>query len=181
MSGDETSREPLLATSGETPTKTNTPRGVYKFEFSNTSSLVSKAFCLTLLLVVVFTALIGIPTIIEYETVIAPTPKQFSRYSLLMYVMALNGMLLLLGGRCIVSVISYPYSSHLFRRNLARTTNQKFGEEFKRCVNKLVDVAEQLTLQGEQDPIVSDILLGTQDGEYLESQGVDEEGGQVTL
>jgi hypothetical protein len=93
-------------------------------------------------LILLFTVLIGLPTIVEYETVIEPGPKQLSRYSLLLYMMAFNGLLLILGGRCIVSVISYPYSSILFRRNLARTTNQKFGEEFKRCVNRLVDVVE---------------------------------------
>lgn len=97
---------------------------------------------MTIFLILVFTVLIGVPTIFEYETAIATVPKDFSRYFLLLYVMALNGLLLLLGGRCIVSVISYPYSSFLFRRNLARTTNQKFGEEFKRCVNRLVDVVE---------------------------------------
>jgi hypothetical protein len=107
--------------------------------------------CLTFMLIVIFTVLIGAPTIIEYYTIVEPGPKELSRYSLLLYVMAFNGILLILGGRCIVSVISYPYSSFLFRRNLARTTNQKFGEEFKRCVNRLVDTVEQITNQGDQD------------------------------
>jgi len=47
-----------------------------------------------------------------------------------------------------MSTIAYPYSSRLFRRNLARTTNEKFGSEFRRSVNRLVDIVEQMTQEG---------------------------------
>jgi hypothetical protein len=76
-----------------------------------------------------------------------------------MYMLVLNGLLLLFGGRCIVSVIAYPYSSRLFRRNLARTTNEKFGEEFRRCVSRLVDVVDSLATRPDEKNL-SDIILG---------------------
>ena len=122
-------------------------RGVYRFQFSSTSSLAGSAFCLTFLILVIFASLMGLPAVLKYEASVTPSHAldRYSQYGWLTYLLVLNGLLLLLGGRCIVSVISYPYSSRLFRRNLARTTNEKFGEEFKRCVNRMVDIVEQIS------------------------------------
>ena len=57
-----------------------------------------------------------------------------------------------------MSVISYPYSSRIFRRNLSRTTNEKFGEEFKRCVSRIVDIIDQISTKSD-DTIISEPIL----------------------
>ena len=95
---------------------------------------------------------------------------KYSQYGWLTYLLVLNGLLLLLGGRCIVSVISYPYSSRIFRRNLSRTTNEKFGEEFKRCVSRIVDIIDQISTKSD-DTIISEILIGTSDENLETSDG----------
>lgn len=83
-----------------------------------------------------------------------------------------------MGGRCIVSSIAYPYSSRLFRRNLDRSTNQKFGEEFKRCVSKVVGCVERMSDAGFKDSELSDILQEGQD-DYEDGLVDEEEPSQL--
>ena len=103
----------------------------------------------------------AIPT---YMLINATDPEnvisEYESWGWVLFLLCLNGFLLLIGGKCIMSTIAYPYSSRLFRRNLARTTNEKFGSEFRRSVNRLVDIVEQMTNEGNQDPMISDILQG---------------------
>lgn len=145
--------------------------GLYKFDFSTQTSLKSSKFCLVVFILALFTILAGIPVLLRYEASKPDRPgkphkdfwDKYSNYGWFFYLMLINGLLLLIGGRCIVSSIAYPYSSRLFRRNLARTTNEKFGLEFKRCVTRLADVVEHISNPMGRDPELSDILIVDQD------------------
>lgn len=77
--------------------------------------------------------------------------------------------MILMVGKCIVSCISYPYSSRIFRRNLARSTNTRFGTEFIRSVNRLTDVVDKMSSEGDQEDPISAALISLTDMQNLQS------------
>lgn len=66
-----------------------------------------------------------------------------------------------------MSTIAYPYSSRLFRRTLARTTNARFGNEFIRSVNRLTDVVEMMSQDGNQENPISEVLMSVVDQQSI--------------
>ena len=77
--------------------------------------------------------------------------------------------MILIVGKCIVSCISYPYSSRIFRRNLARSTNARFGAEFIRSVNRLTEVVETMSSEGDQEHPIAAALTSVSDQQSLSS------------
>jgi hypothetical protein len=104
---------------------------------------------------------IGIWPALEYyeKNYLKDPTLSFTHYYFVMYLLVFNGLLLLCGGRYIASVMAYPYQSCFLSRHLARTTNQRMGEEFQRCVERLTDVMENMAVLSSDDTI-SNILLG---------------------
>ena len=101
-------------------------------------------FCFIFGLVLFATFLLGLwPALEIFDYFYKPKSYfQHDNYAWLFYILFFNGVILLTFGRYLASLIAYPYSSSFFRRNLERTTNEKFGEEFRRCVKRLVDIVE---------------------------------------
>jgi len=62
------------------------------------------------------------------------------KWSASMYIIAFNLFWILAGGKYLVSTIAFPYSNFFFSRHLRRTTNQRFGTEFDRCIDRMVKV-----------------------------------------
>lgn len=66
-------KAPLLSASEMTlAADERATRGVYRFQFSTTSSLAGSAFCLTFLILIVFASLMGLPAILKYEASVTP-------------------------------------------------------------------------------------------------------------
>jgi hypothetical protein len=63
----EKSEESITLTTDERMT-----RGVYRFQFSSTSSLAGSAFCLTFVILIVFAFLMGLPAVLKFEASVTP-------------------------------------------------------------------------------------------------------------
>jgi hypothetical protein len=63
----EKSEESITLTTDERMT-----RGVYRFQFSSTSSLSESAFCLTFVILIVFAFLMGLPAVLKFEASVTP-------------------------------------------------------------------------------------------------------------
>jgi hypothetical protein len=97
----------------------------YKFEFSNTKVLAGSAVCATFAVILLTIFFLGLGPALSYETDVTPNKflDKYSSYGWVTYLLVFNGLLLLLGGKALVSIIAYPYSNWIFRRSLSRTTN----------------------------------------------------------
>lgn len=76
-------------------------------------------------------------------------------------------------GKLLTSSIAYPYSNSCFTRHLKRTTNQRFGLEFRRCVERMTRMIKETTERQNYDR-ASEIMAG-KDDEDTETEIFDEE------
>lgn len=63
-------------------------------------------------------------------------------YGLVMYALVFNGLVIALGGKYLISTITYPYSNRWFSSHLKRSTNIRFGREFLKCIERISYLVE---------------------------------------
>ena len=61
-----------------------------------------------------------------------------------MYYLVFNTLVLLIAGYCLVGVIAYPYSSQHVSQNEKVSTNEKFGQEYMKSVERVVRVLQDM-------------------------------------
>ena len=61
-----------------------------------------------------------------------------------MYYLLFNTLVLIFIGYCFVGCVTYPYSNSLFNKANMRQTNKRFGTEFIKCSEKVLNVVEDM-------------------------------------
>ena len=75
---------------------------------------------------------------------VGPEFKWYSKadisYAAIMYYLVFNTLFLIGIGYCIVGSVTYPYSNSGFSNSHRRQTNQRFGQEFIKCTERICRV-----------------------------------------
>jgi len=75
--------------------------------------------------------------------------KWFSKadisYAAIMYYLVFNTLILVGLGYCAVGCVTYPYSNSFFNKTHKRQTNQRFGNEFIKCTERLCRVIQDMS------------------------------------
>ena len=119
----------------------------YTFKFSTYREISGRPSCcriITITLLILTSILLPVLSLLKYLGV---TKDQFTIpvYAWVIYVIIFNTVILILLGLTLTSSIAYPYSNRFFTKHLKRTTNQRFGMEFSRCVERMTRMIKETT------------------------------------
>ena len=97
---------------------------------------------------------------------IGPEQNWFSKaeisYAAIMYILVLNTLVLIGIGYCVAGCLTYPYSNIFFNGSHQRQTNERFGNEFIKCTERICRVIQDMIdTQGTQN--TSAILMAPMD------------------
>jgi hypothetical protein len=65
-------------------------------------------------------------------------------YAFYVYLLVLNTILLMMFSRLVASSISYPFSNGIFRRQMRRSNNRRFGVEFRRSIERMTELIQSV-------------------------------------
>ena len=147
----------------------------YKFKFSTEREISGRPSCcrvITITLLVVLSILLPLLSLLKYFGV-GVDSFTIPIYAWVIYVIIFNTVVLILLGLTLTSSIAYPYSNRFFTKHLKRTTNQRFGMEFSRCVERMTRMIKETT-ERQSDDRASEILSGKDElnsnAEFLDSE-----------
>ena len=79
---------------------------------------------------------------------LGPEFDWFSRaditYAAIMYYLVFNTLMIIGIGYFIVGCVSYPYSLNYFSKGHFRQSNEKFGQEFIKCTERVVRIIQDM-------------------------------------
>ena len=106
----------------------------------------SSSFCrvATITLLVLTSIALPILSLLNYLKFIHHTFR-IPIYAWAIYIVVFNTVALILLGKFLTSSIAYPYSNSFFTSHLKRTSNQRFGQEFSKCVERMTRMIKETT------------------------------------
>lgn len=96
---------------------------------------MSKCRILTIVLLLLATLFLPVAILIDKKD--DKVDWEFPWNSWLVYVFIFNTTFVMVGGAYIASTAAYPYSNSILKKNLLITTNNRFGSEFARLLDRM--------------------------------------------